>query len=644
MAKQADTPVRRQYLSIKSQYPETILFFRLGDFYETFDDDAETVARVLDIVLTSRSVGKGQRVPMAGIPHHAVENYLGRLIAKGYHVAICDQTSTEPVDGLMPRDVVRVITPGTIIEPGLLPGDANNYLACVIAEENRAGVAYVDITTGEFAATELLGTKIDIHEVLRAELSRLSPAEILSPENLLLNNDLPGHATQWPVWRFEFTRCEEALMTQFKVGSLDGFGVRGLPLAMRAAGTVVQYLQETRPDALNLLVGLKSYHLDEFMTLDSATRRNLELTETLRGDVSGGSLLAVLDRTVTPMGKRLMHQWVSKPLLDVGKIHQRQDGIEHFYDDGLSRVEIRAAFKPLADLERLTNRVVGGSAHPRDLAAIRSTLRLLPGLKGFFDFEEASPLDDILSNFNLCEEVANLLEHSLTDDPPAVLGVTGVIRTGFAKDLDDILSASQHARDWIKNLEPQERKRTGINTLKVGYNKVFGYYIEVTQANSELVPDDYIRKQTLVRAERYITPELKEYESLVLNAEERIKEIERRVFREVCERLSAKAKSLLSTARAIAQLDVLSTLAEVASHQGYVRPEVVPENVLEIEGSRHPVVERMLPSGRRFIPNEVIFEDGECVRIITGPNMSGKSTFLRQVALIVLMSQMGSFV
>jgi len=644
MIKQADTPVRRQYLNIKRQYPQAILFFRLGDFYETFDDDAETIARVLDIVLTSRSVGKGKRVPMAGIPHHAVENYLGRLIAKGYHVAICDQTSTEPVDGLMPRGVVRVITPGTIIEPGLLPGDANNYLACVIAEENRAGVAYVDITTGEFAATELSGSKVDIHEVLRAELTRLNPAEILYPENLSLINDLPGHITQWPTWRFELTRSEEALLSQFKVGSLDGFGVRGLPLALRAAGTVAQYLQETRPAALNLLIGLKTYHLDEFMTLDAATRRNLELTETLRGDISGGSLLAVLDRTVTPMGKRLICQWVSKPLLDVEQIRRRQDGIQHFYDDGLTRLEIRGAFKPLADLERLTNRVVGGSAHPRDLVAIRSTLQLLPALKELFKVSEVSALGDILTNFNLCKDALTLLELALAEDPPAVLGTTGVIRTGFAQELDDILSASQDARDWIKNLESLERKRTGISTLKVGYNKVFGYYIEVTQANAQLVPNDYIRKQTLVRAERYITPELKEYESLVLNAEERIKEIERRVFREICERLSVIAQRLLKTARVIARLDVLSTLAEVASHYGYVRPDVVSENILEIEGSRHPVVERMLLAGRRFIPNEVIFEDGECVRIITGPNMSGKSTFLRQVALIVLMAQMGSFV
>ncbi|MBL7163188.1 MAG: DNA mismatch repair protein MutS [Anaerolineales bacterium] len=641
MAKDDTTPVRRQYLDIKRQYPNAILFFRLGDFYETFDEDAHTVSRVLDIVLTSRNVAKGTRVPMAGIPHHAAENYLGRLINKGYHVAICEQVGTEPVNGLMPRDVVRVITPGTVIEPGLLPGDANNYLACIVVDEKRAGVAYVDITTGEFAATELSGA--NIQEIVRAELVRLSPVEILCPDTLSLSNGLPGHLTPWPAWRFEHSRCEGALLTQFKAASLDGFGVRGLPLATRAAGTVVQYLEETQPAALNLLTGLSAYHLTEFMTLDAATRRNLELTETLRGERVEGSLLGVLDRTITPMGKRLMRQWVSKPLLDVDQIHQRQEGVEYFFDDGLSRVEMREAFKPVADLERLTNRVVGGTAQPRDLLALRETLRLLPGLRSLFPVAE-SPLEGILKDFHLCAQELGLLENALADEPPATLGTTGIIRVGFAKELDDILDASRHAREWIKNLEPKERQRTGISTLKVGYNKVFGYYIEVTKTNAELVPEEYIRKQTLVRAERYITPELKEYESLVLNAEEQIKDVERRLFHDICTRLAGAGHRMLATARAIARLDVLATLAEVAALNGYICPEVVAEDVLDIQGGRHPVVELLMVSGKRFVPNDIVYEEGERVRIVTGPNMSGKSTFLRQAALIALMAQMGSFV
>ncbi len=643
MPKDDTTPVRRQYLDIKRQYPESIVFFRLGDFYETFDEDAHTVSKELDIVLTSRNVAKGTRVPMAGVPHHAVENYLGRLISKGYHVAICEQVGTEPVNGLMPRDVVRVVTPGTVVEPGLLPGDANNYLACIVIDEKRAGVAYVDITTGEFAATELSGTNVAIQEIVRAELIRLSPVEILYPDTLAFSNGLPGHLTPWSAWRFEHSRCEEALLTQFKAASLDGFGVRGLPLAIRAAGAVVQYLEETRPGALSLLTGLSAYHLTEFMTLDAPTRRNLELTETIRGEQVEGSLLGVLDRTVTPMGKRLMRQWVSKPLLDVDQIRQRQEGVEYFYDDGLSRTEVREAFKPLADLERLTNRVVGGTAQPRDLLALRETLRLLPGLRGLFPQGDA-PLTNVLEDFHICEQEIELLESALADEPPATLGTTGVIRGGYAKELDDILASSRHAREWIKDLEPKERERTGISTLKVGYNKVFGYYIEVTKANAEMVPEEYIRKQTLVRAERYITPELKEYESLVLNAEEQVKDVERRLFFEVCARLATAGHRLLSTARAIAQLDVLATLGEVAAMNGYVRPEVVAEDVLDIRGARHPVVELLMVSGKRFVPNDIVYEEGERVRIVTGPNMSGKSTFLRQAALIALMAQMGSFV
>ncbi|MEA3350419.1 MAG: DNA mismatch repair protein MutS, partial [Chloroflexota bacterium] len=640
MAKKKPTPVRKQYLDIKNQYPEAIVFFRLGDFYETFDEDAKTISRILDIVLTSRNVGKGNRVPMAGIPHHAAENYLGRLIDQGYHVAICEQIGDEPVNGLMPRDVVRVVTPGTIVEPALLPSDANNYLACAVVDNDRAGVAYVDITTGEFAATELSSADTDIDEILNAELIRLGPVEILCPDGLSLADGIPGHITTWPDWRFEHSRCEDALIGHFEVASLDGFGVRGLPMAVRAAGSLVQYLEKTRPSALALLAGLSSYQLTEFMTLDAATRRNLELTETLRGDKVEGSLLGVFADTITPMGKRLMRQWVSKPLLDVEQIHRRQDGVEYFFENGLTRTEIREALKPVSDLERLTNRVIGSAAHPRDLVAIRETLQLLPGLRSLFPADDPS-LNEVLAKFHLCTQELDFLESALADDPPAVLGNIGVIRSGFAKELDDVIASSQHAREWIKDLEPQERKRTGISSLKVGYNKVFGYYIEVTKTNTDKVPDEYIRKQTLVRAERYITPELKEYESLVLNAEEEIKEIERRLFEDVCRRLAGTAKKMLFTARTIAKLDVFATLAEVAALNAYVRPEVVAEDVLNIKDGRHPVVERMMPGGKRFVPNDAIFEDGERVRIVTGPNMSGKSTFLRQVALIALMAQMG---
>lgn len=632
------TPIRQQYLEIKRDYPNAILFFRLGDFYETFDEDAEITARELDIVLTSRPVGKGVRAPLAGIPYHAVENYLARLIEKGYHVAICEQVGDQPAKGIFPRKVVRVVTPGTIVEAGLLPGDANNYLASIIVDtstslgagEERAAVSYVDITTGEFAVTEFHA------ETLRAELTRLHPAEILHPDNQTLNKGFAGHLTSYPAWRFEPGKCEETLRAHFKAATLEGFGLKGQSLAIRAAGAIVQYLNETQPDSLKLLTGLRFYSLNEFMTLDASTRRNLELDETLRGERKG-SLLGALDHTVTPMGKRLMRQWVSQPLLDAKKIEARQNGVQHFFGNGMQRAEIRAALKPLADLERLTNRIIAGHAQPRDLVALRETLENIPAIQ------------DILTNaksktkLNLCEEELTLLKASIDDDPPATLQNIGVIRPGYSQELDSVIEASKHARDWIANLESVEREKTGIKTLKVGYNKVFGYYIEISRGAADKAPEHYIRKQTLVNAERFITPEMKEYETLVLNAEERIREIEVRLFKEICAALAKSAHQLLNTTRALAEMDVLSALAEAAALGGYARPEVHEGSGLEIHEGRHPVVEQSL-RGERYVPNDVIFEKGEIVRVITGPNMSGKSTYLRQAALIVLMAQMGSFV
>jgi DNA mismatch repair protein MutS len=649
MAKDEVTPVRRQYLEIKRQYPDAIVFFRLGDFYETFDHDAEITSRELDIVLTSRNVAKGTRVPMAGIPHHAAENYLARLVDKGYHVAICEQIGEQPVKGIFPRKVTRVVTPGTVVEPGLLPGDSNNYLACVILDDGEgygsrrprtAGVAYVDISTGEFSVTELTGK--NIQEALRAELVRLNPAETLHVEGVDFVNDLPGFLTEWPAWRFEPGRCEETLLEHFKVASLDGFGLRGMRLAVRAAGAVLQYLGETQPASLKLMSGISTYSLSEFMVLDAATRRNLELTRTLRGESTDASLLGILDRTITPMGKRLIMQWISKPLLDVDLINQRQAGVSIFFEDGMLRAELLQALKSIGDLERLTSRVVSGTALPRDLVAIQETLSNLPGVINILPENDPS-LSDVVEHLSPCAGEHELLMAALSDEPPATLNNIGVIRPGYSAELDGVLERSKHARDWIANLESEERKQTGIKTLKVGYNKVFGYYIEVTRANAENVPESYIRKQTLVNSERYITPELKEYETLVLNAEDRIRDIESRLFHELCNRLAGSANRLLGSARALAELDVLASLAEVGARHGYVRPEVIAEDELEIHEGRHPVVEQTLV-GRRFVTNDVLFGEGERVRIITGPNMSGKSTLIRQVALIVLMAQIGSYV
>ncbi|MCS6908135.1 MAG: DNA mismatch repair protein MutS [Anaerolineales bacterium] len=636
------TPIRKQYLEIKKQYPHAILFFRLGDFYETFDQDAEITSRELDIVLTSRSVAKGVRVPMAGIPYHAVDNYLARLIEKGYHVAICEQVGDQPSRGLFQRQVVRVVTPGTVIEPNLLPARSNNYLASVVVEpENRrAGIAFADITTGEFQVTEFRGE--EALASLQAELTRLQPAETLYAEDLNWELGFPGHRTPLPSWRFELGRCEQELLRHFGVVSLEGYGLKGYTCGIQAAGAILQYLRENQPQALALLNHLSTYSCEDFMIIDSATRRNLELTETIRNSGGRGTLLSVLDQTLTPMGARLLRQWVHQPLLDVERIRWRQRRVGIFYQDGLLRASIRNALKSMVDLERLVNRVVGGVAQPRDLAALRASLQQVEKLARIL--AEHSHIEVAMEHsFDPCSDVKSLLEQALVDSPPATLQNTGIFREGYSAELDEVIEKSRSARDWIANLESLERERTGIKSLKVGYNKIFGYYIEVTHANREMVPQHYIRKQTLVNAERYVTPELKEYESLVLTAEDRIREIEEKLFRELCRQIGHEKNRLLETARFLAELDVVSSLAEVAISNRYVCPEVVEEDVLEIREGRHPVVERTL-SGERFVPNDTEFKNGERIQIITGPNMSGKSTYLRQVALIVLLAQIGSYV
>ncbi|HQN03817.1 MAG TPA: DNA mismatch repair protein MutS [Anaerolineaceae bacterium] len=635
------TPIRQQYLQIKHQYPDAIVFFRLGDFYETFDHDAEITSRELDIVLTSRNVAKGSRIPMAGIPYHAVENYLARLIEKGYHVAICEQVGDQPNKGIFTREVVRVVTPGTLIEPGLLHAERNNYLAAVILLEDKAGLAFADITTGEFFATELAGEG-HLSQV-RAELMRLRPAEVLLPQDTTLPNGDAFHVTSLPAWHFEPGRCSEEIKAHFKVATLDGFGLKGMNMAVRAAGAILQYLQDTQPQALPLLTGISSYNLHEFMTLDSSTRYNLELEQTIRtGDVHG-SLLGVLDHTITMMGKRLMRQWVSKPLLDISLINLRLDCVEYLTQNGLFRAEVRSALKSIHDLERLTNRVVSGNALPRDVTSLRDSLESLQNFIQTIEPARESPLLHLIQQVNNHKEELSLLQTAVSEDSPATLQNTGIIRSGYSEELDNIITASQHARQWIANLEHVERERTGIKTLKVGFNKVFGYYIEISRGQANQAPSDYIRKQTLVNGERFITPEMKEYESVVLNAEERIHDLEIRLFREICTILAKYSSQLLQTSRALAEIDVLASLAEVSVLNGYNRPELIEENTLEIIDGRHPVVELGL-EGTRFIPNDAVFEPGEVVRIITGPNMSGKSTFLRQTALIVLMAQMGCFV
>jgi len=634
------TPLRQQYLDIKRQYPDTILFFRLGDFYETFDDDARTTSRELDIVLTSRPVSKGVRVPLAGIPHHAVDNYLARLLAKGYHVAICEQVGDQPDKGIFPREVTRVVTPGTIIEPGMLPTHKNNYLCSVFIHEKSAGIAYADISTGEFAATEIESK--DIANLVHDELVRLNPAEIIWPDSIAAPSTLPGPVTSFESWHFETGRCIDLLKEHFHVTSLDGFGLAGLNLAIRAAGAILQYIDQTSHGSLGLLTGIYTYTTNDFMVLDSQTRRNLELVETIRSGKPEGSLLDILDSTSTAMGKRLLRSWVNKPLLEISAIDQRLDLVEFFYGNGNLRADLVEILKQMNDMERIINRVVSGHAMPYELVALRSDLSIIPLLLTTIPGNNPV-LSELIEKIDPCTSQLELLTAALSEDPPKTLANTGIIRAGYSPELDNIISASQHAREWINGLESAERKRTGIKNLKVGYNKVFGYYIEITRSHNGSVPEDYIRKQTLVNAERYITPELKEYEILVLNAEDQIHEIELKLYRALCEAISSTATKIISTAQCLAKIDVLISLATTAALNGYTRPILSEEKCLQIIDGRHPVVER-LSTGTRFVSNDACFDAGEIIRVITGPNMSGKSTYLRQVALIVLMAQMGSFV
>jgi DNA mismatch repair protein MutS len=638
MAQSQVTPSRQQYLDVKAQYPDAIVFFRLGDFYETFDEDAETTARELDLILTSRPQGKNQRTPMAGVPHHAAENYIARLIAKGYKVALCEQMGAEPVNGLMPREVIRVFTAGTVIEPGMLDAGRNNYLAAVVTDGERAGLAYADITTGEFATTQLNGRR-----TLIEELARLSPAELLIPDGDHTLSEQAQTLSRLPNWRFEEGTARQTLQRHFGVSTLSGFGCEGKPLAVRAAGAILYYLQETQKGAVGQIQRLATYSTEGYMALDSNTRQNLELTEAIGGERLG-SLFSVLDKTVTAMGTRLLRERITRPLLRLETLNRRLDEVESLVNNGRLRAEVRAALKGLPDLTRLANRVLSSRATPRELAQIRTALTAVPPLQTLL---ADNPL---LSGraLDACPETAELIAQALADEAPPNLNKPGVIRPGFSAELDGVMNSSAHARDWVAQLEPRERERTGIGSLKVGFNKVFGFYIEVTRANTAHVPDDYIRKQTLTNAERYITPELKEYETLILNAEERILEIERRVFSEVCGQVARTASRLLQTADALAQLDVAAALAEVAAVCDYVRPVLSDQNVLRIENGRHPVVEQALQrrvgAGERFVPNTTCFDDKERIQIITGPNMSGKSTYLRQAALIVLMAQIGSFV
>ncbi|HEU5368288.1 MAG TPA: DNA mismatch repair protein MutS [Ktedonobacterales bacterium] len=659
------TPARRQYLQIKAQHQDAILLFQIGDFYETFDDDAQLVARELQIVLTSRAYGPGERVPLAGVPVHALETYAARLIAKGYKVAICEQVS-EPGRRLVDRAVTRILTPGTLSEPGLVPPRQNNYLAAVALSRDgkSAGLAYADVTTGEFAVTSFPGGSVPI--ALEAELHRLRLVECLIAEPFHLGTEparqeppqpagdgqpaqsqsapfaLPRQAalTTLPAGAFDPEAAAQRLCRHFGVQTLEAYGCADQPLAVAAAGAILAYLEKMNPALSRLLIGLRTYATDTYMILDAHTQRNLELLEGVRGGTKG-ALLAVIDQTRTAMGGRLMRRVLTQPLIDLVELNRRYDALEELIDRPSLRARLGSLLDGLGDLERLAGRVRQGTAVPRELLALRELLLVVPHLQTALRSTTANLLQEVCEALDDCPELTALIERAVATGEE---NEGRTIKRGYSADLDTLIDSISESRRWIAGLEAAERERTGIKSLKVGYNKVFGYYLEVSHANSSRVPADYLRKQTLVNGERYITPELKDHESRILNAEERIEELERTLFADLLRQAGVSYSRLSATASALARLDVLLGLADVAARNGYTRPELDTTTDLVITAGRHPVVEQMLGSGE-FIPNDAAMGN-ECgsIFLLTGPNMAGKSTFLRQVALICLMAQIGSFV
>ncbi len=641
------TPARKQYLQIKSQYPDAILMYQVGDFYETFDEDAVIAARELQIVLTNRAYGD-ERVPLAGIPLHALENYVGKLIRRGYKVAVCEQVG-EVGRGVVDRAVTRILTAGTLSEPNLLPARQNNYLVAIASGRTQSGLAAVDVSTGEFTVTWFSPDELPV--ALDAELQRIAPVECLLVEGSRQEAyQFPSKdvtVTFCPPYFFQQEAAQARLCRHFGVQSLEAYGCAQAPQAIAAAGAIIAYLEKMNSALLALLTALRSYRTTSYMVLDAHTQRNLELLQGSRSGTPMGSLLSVLDRTVTPMGARQMRRTITQPLLDLSQLDARLASVEEFYESPALRSRLTMHLQELGDMERIAGRVRYGSAVRNEVIGLRDYLEAIPTLRSLLSSCEAPLLQSLVDELDPCPQVIELVDRALMrageeDDE----GDDGrMIRSGFHSELDELFASIRDSRRWMVSLEGRERQRTGIKSLKVGFNKVFGYYIEVSKANAKNVPSDYMRKQTLVNGERFITPELKEHEARILSAVERIEEMERSIYADLLRQISVFYPQLIATAKAVAMVDVLLSLAEVAAHQGYVRPVLEHGHGLEIVGGRHPVVEYAL-DGDVFIPNDTALEADEGARILllTGPNMAGKSTYLRQVALITLLAQIGSFV
>lgn len=641
------TPMMEQYLHIKQSYRDAILFFRLGDFYEMFFDDALLASRELEITLTGRDAGEKERVPMCGVPYHAADNYIARLIKKGYKVAVCEQVEDpSAAKGIVKREVVRVITPGTVLEGQSLEEGNNNYLLAVAPCERGYGLAVADISTGLFQVTQIEGKSAGA--ALIDEIVRLTPSEILIPGNYVDHTLVDEIKSRIQTTITFIDRAEHTIQHVHK--ALEEITDPGqqrnlekMPLAVTAAGVLLDYIKETQKKELSQVKNINIYSISDFMVLDTTTRRNLEITSSLRDGNRWGTLIWVLDNTCTAMGCRLLKNWLEQPLLNVEKINHRLQAVEEMVDNVFLRLEIVKFLKEIYDLERLVTRSVYGSANARDLLALKKSLSVLPEIKRVLDNAKADLLIKYKEQINPVKDIYNELERGLKDDPPVSLREGSLIREGYHPEVDSLRSASRDGRNWLAGLEARERERTGIKSLKIGFNKVFGYYLEVTKSNLGCVPKDFIRRQTLANAERFITPELKAVEERILGAEDRLIQLEYKLFCEIREKVAVYAKSILETARALAGLDVIISLAVSAIKENLVRPRIGNHGRIFIREGRHPVVEKVMGPGK-FVPNDIELGGEQNLILLTGPNMAGKSTYMRQVALLVLMAQTGSFV
>ena len=642
------TPMMQQYLQTKEEYKDCILFYRLGDFYEMFFEDAELVSKELELTLTGKNCGMEERAPMCGIPYHAVEGYLNKLVANGHKVAICEQVEDPKLaKGLVKREVIRIVTPGTNLDMQALDESKNNYIMCIVYLADRYGVSIADVSTGDYYVTE-----VDSERKLFDEITKFSPSEIICNESFYMSGvDIEDlrHRLKITIyaletWYFGDELAETTLLTHFKVKSLEALGLADYDCGMIAAGALLKYLYETQKNDLNNISVIHPYSTGKYMIIDSSTRRNLELVETLREKQKRGSLLWVLDKTKTAMGARLLRSYVEQPLIDKAEIEKRQDAICELNQHVITREELREYLNPIYDLERLITRVTYLTANPRDLIAFRSSIAMLPPIKSLLGDFQCELLGEIRENMDTLEELCALIDRAIMEEPPISVRDGGLIKDGYNEDVDKYRKAKTEGKTWLAELEAKEREKTGIKNLKIKYNKVFGYYLEVTNSYKDLVPDYFMRKQTLANAERYITPELKELEDMILGAEDKLVTLEYDLFCEVRSTIAAEIVRIQRTAKAVAGLDVFVSLALVADQNNYCRPKINENGIIDIKGGRHPVVEKMI-NNDMFIDNDTYLDNGNHrISIITGPNMAGKSTYMRQTALIVLMAQLGSYV